>query len=136
VILRKGPCRRAHHDNAADEDANGTGGVGGEEDQSPHSPVSQSPHMHNGAVVSRHSAASAGSLPGSAARGNGRQDVSPAPALCRAALPAAAADASDSDWSPSGNGFHDEDLLMAEDGEDANLNVEAVAQAERRRRQG
>ncbi len=82
-------------------------------------------------------------MPGSATRGNGCQDASLAPASARsngrrAALPAAAADASDSDWSPppsASNAFHDEDLLISDDGEDADLNVEAVVQAERRKRQ-
>ncbi len=73
----KRALQRAHNDNAANEDTYGTGGVGGEEDQSP---VSQSPSMHNGVVASRHSeacletSASAGSLPGSAARGKGRRE--------------------------------------------------------------
>jgi hypothetical protein len=43
--LAKRALQRAHHDNAVDEDADGTGGAGGEEDQSPQPPVSQSPHM-------------------------------------------------------------------------------------------
>ncbi len=131
----KRALQRAHHDNAADEDADGTDGVGGEEDQSPPLPVSQSPRMHNGAKVLIHSSASAGSLAGSAARFNWFRDVLLAPARCRAALQAAAAaDTSDYDWSLPRQGFHDEDLLMAQEGEDVDLNVEAVEQAERRRR--